>query len=301
MEKKINIAELLKDCPMGMELYCTITDGGVTLEYIELESPYPINVVTKDGFHHKLSKYGEVYSHDLATCVIFPKGKTTWEGFIPPCQFKAGDVIVSEFGNIVLFSHIDSENIIHYHCIIPAYGGFRIEENTSVGVGRYYECVLANEQQKQRMYDKIKCSGYKYNQYTNKLEKLIEPKFKVGDRIVKKNSVCVPISITKVNDEFYYTKTESSVGFFRIQEQDDWELFRGQFDITTLKPFDSKVLVRNANNKTWRPTIFGCYRENKHEPFYVLGGTGWKQCIPYEENKHLLGTTDDCDDYYKTW
>ena len=27
----------------------------------------------------------------------------------------------------------------------------------------------------------------------------------------------------------------------------------------------------------------------------------WKQCIPYEGNEHLLGTTDDCDDFYKNW
>ena len=26
-----------------------------------------------------------------------------------------------------------------------------------------------------------------------------------------------------------------------------------------------------------------------------------QQCIPYEGNQHLLGKTDDCDEYYKTW
>lgn len=25
------------------------------------------------------------------------------------------------------------------------------------------------------------------------------------------------------------------------------------------------------------------------------------QCIPYEGNEHLLGKTDDCDEFYKTW
>jgi hypothetical protein len=69
---------------------------------------------------------------------------------------------------------------VYYHCIIPTYGSFRIEENTNTGVGRYDECVLANEQQRQRMYDKIKCSGYKYNRSINKLEK-IDQKFKDGD------------------------------------------------------------------------------------------------------------------------
>lgn len=26
-----------------------------------------------------------------------------------------------------------------------------------------------------------------------------------------------------------------------------------------------------------------------------------KQCIPYKGNEHLLGTTNDCNDFYKTW
>ena len=96
-------------------------------------------------------------------------------------KFKPGDVLVSDLGNMVLLSHIDSENIVHYHCIITTYNSFRIEENTAVGVGKCRDCVLANEQQRQRMYDKIKSSGYEYNQTTNKLEKMDEPGFKDGD------------------------------------------------------------------------------------------------------------------------
>lgn len=30
-----------------------------------------------------------------------------------------------------------------------------------------------------------------------------------------------------------------------------------------------------------------------------MGYNKYKQCIPYEGNEHLLGTTDGCDDYYK--
>ena len=31
----------------------------------------------------------------------------------------------------------------------------------------------------------------------------------------------------------------------------------------------------------------------------IMGYNKYKQCIPYEGNEHLLGTTDGCDDYYK--
>ena len=33
-------------------------------------------------------------------CVIFPKGKTTWEGFVPPCKFKDGDILTTNLGSV---------------------------------------------------------------------------------------------------------------------------------------------------------------------------------------------------------
>lgn len=54
-------------------------------------------------------------------------------------------------------------------------------------------------------------------------------------------------------------------------------------------PFD-KVLVRDDNNKKWIPGFFW----SKGEEFYgIIGGTYWKQCVPYEGNEHLLGSSND--------
>lgn len=74
-----------------------------------------------------------------------------------------------------------------------------------------------------------------------------------------------------------------------------------KFDISTLKAYD-KVLVRDDNNSAWINTFFGFYDTvtNKKYPF-IAGGVNWTQCIPYEVNKHLLGTNNDCDEYYKNW
>jgi hypothetical protein len=83
-----------------------------------------------------------------------------------------------------------------------------------------------------------------------------------------------------------------------IKEQDNYELVPEKFDISTLVPFESRVLVRQKKDEIWRPAIFGCY--NGHF-YYVLGDVYWKYCIPYEGNEHLCGKTDDCDEYYKTW
>ena len=73
-------------------------------------------------------------------------------------------------------------------------------------------------------------------------------------------------------------------------------LEKTKFDITTLKPFD-KVLMRSSNAREWDATLFSHYRNNK---FYGCGMC-CDQCIPYEGNEHLLGTTNDCDDFYINW
>ena len=46
--------------------------------------------------------------------------------------------------------------------------------------------------------------------------------------------------------------------------------------------------------------MFSTYSDNYNTKFHCIG-TYYNQCIPYEGNEHLLGTTNDCDDFYKTW
>ena len=65
-----------------------------------------------------------------------------------------------------------------------------------------------------------------------------------------------------------------------------------------------KVLVRLTNDCVWMPKFFSYYDTNpkiKYYPFVIIDNIGYPQCIPYEDNKHLLGTTNDCNDYYKIW
>lgn len=58
-----------------------------------------------------------------------------------------------------------------------------------------------------------------------------------------------------------------------------------------LKPFD-KVLVRDKNTKVWVTDIFEKYEDSISEFCYKCMTSLWKQCIPYEGNEHLLGTTE---------
>ena len=92
---------------------------------------------------------------------------------------------------------------------------------------------------------------------------------------------------------------------FPSKDQRDWSKFERfwdkpkveKFDPKTLKPFD-KVLVRNCQENDWRVEIFGCITEANE----CLCTAYWNICIPYnEETKHLLGTREDCPEYYKWW
>ena len=56
-----------------------------------------------------------------------------------------------------------------------------------------------------------------------------------------------------------------------------------------LKPFD-RVLVRDDEGTKWDLSFYGY--EGDDGEFYVCDGSPWYQCIPYDGNEHLLGTTD---------
>lgn len=300
--EKINLVELLKDCPRGMELNCTSYDN-VSFDKIsdDKKAPYPIfcYITDEEGNRSGISftENGCESKRYGAKCIIFPKGKNNWEDFVPPCKFKAGDVLVSEAGNIVLFSHIDSENVVYFHCIIPTYSNnLRIEKNTNFGVGRYYDCVLANEQQRQVMYDRIKRSGYKYNQNTNKLEKLIKPKFKIGDKIVNDGYVVEIIEVDIEGEVYGYKSEVGGNGGLLFIDQDEWELVPDKFDVTTLKPYD-KVLVRDSIFGRWKIEFFEKFDKGLKFPFICMNGK-YSICIPYNGNEYLHDTINPCSDYY---
>lgn len=76
-----------------------------------------------------------------------------------------------------------------------------------------------------------------------------------------------------------------------------------KFDISTLKPFD-KVLVRHLNDNVWVASFFSHYEKDLKfgcYPFVTTSLKSFPKCIPYEGNEYLLGTTYDCEEFYKTW
>ena len=89
---------------------------------------------------------------------------------------------------------------------------------------------------------------------------------------------------------------------FPSKDQRDWSKFERfwdrKFDLNTLEPFD-KVLVRNRKTEIWLTDMFTFHID---EPVAKCITGAYIQCIPYnEDTKYLLGTTNDCPEYYKWW
>ena len=92
---------------------------------------------------------------------------------------------------------------------------------------------------------------------------------------------------------------------FPSKDQRDWSKFERfwdkpkveRFDPKTLQPFD-KVLMRTNERSIWEPDFFG-YKDGN---WIMCVTTGNVECIPYnDETKHLLGTKEDCPEFYKWW
>ena len=289
--ERINIAKLLKDCPKGMELDCTMFDGTVILESINIGDSYPISIRLSNGNLEYLTKTGGFIHEDLAKCVIFPKGKTTWEGFQRP--YINGDIVYTIGGSIAILGEKNGEYFNSY-C-----GLFFYESNFDFN-GVVLPERLATEEEKEQLFRVIENNGYKWNAETKTLEKLIEPKFKVGDRIRNKTHIRQGNEVTEIKDTHYILDDELALPFI---SQDDYELVPNKFDINTLKPFD-KVLVRHNDDNKWCGSFFSYIDEDFHShcyKFVTVAGKSYPKMIPYEGNEHLLGKKDDCDEYFKTW
>ena len=104
----------------------------------------------------------------------------------------------------------------------------------------------------------------------------------------------------------YIESFDGECTIFPSKTQRDWAKFERfwdkpkveRFDPKTLKPFD-KVLVRDEDCY-WTADLFSHIDDSIGK--VCCSVFLWKECIPYnEETKHLVGTTDDCPEFYKWW
>lgn len=96
---------------------------------------------------------------------------------------------------------------------------------------------------------------------------------------------------------------------FPSKDQRDWSKFERfwdkpkveKFDPKTLQHFD-KIIVRDGIHDIWTCTLFSYFDDLNDDLKVITVGSLYRYCIPFnKETKHLIGTSNDCPEYYKWW
>lgn len=132
-----------------------------------------------------------------------------------------------------------------------------------------------------------------------------------GDMVLKEIDNNIPMIVLTVNgfnditlfpNGTVYDLKDSECVLFPSKYQRDWSKFKvsvKRFNPKEFKPFDKVLIKHNYEDERWVCNFFSDILSNGE--VHCIGVTVY-ECIPYnDETKHLLGTKDDCPEYYKWW
>lgn len=307
MEAKINIADILKDKPVGLKFYSN-TFGYISFNGVHKDKVY---FFSEDTNAHSVKPNGKMY--DGGECIIFPsKEMRDWEKF----SWKKGDVLISDCGFMCIFKEWASDDYTKFNgCYFDGMPNTETAKYSKVDNNITYGYIRDIEN---------RCGG-KLNLETLEIEK--QTKFKDGDIVCISGIGYLTYGIVKNIDnsskklEYYVlndmstlkfedwlsfedkhilpiTETQQIILFDALaKEGKRWDSEKKQIvglkpKFDELKPFD-KVLVRDSESDKWRANLFGYIDKDE---YYHCVYANWVYCIPYAGNEHLLGTTKDVED-----
>jgi hypothetical protein len=304
MKEKINIADILKDKPVGLKFYSN-TFGYISFNGVHKDKVY---FFSEDTNAHSVKPNGKMY--DGGECIIFPsKEMRDWEKF----SWKKGDVLISDCGFMCIFKEWASDDYTKFNgCYFDGMPNTETAKYSKVDNNIAYGYIRDIEN---------RCGG-KLNLETLEIEK--QTKFKDGDIVCISGMWYLAYGIVKSIDnsskklEYYVlndmstlkfedwlsfedkhiqpiTETQQIILFDALEKEGKaWDAEKKQIvDIKKehqFKPFE-KVLVRDSIDDVWRASFFSHIKENDGR--YVTTCVTWKFCIPYIGNESLLGTTKD--------
>lgn len=252
----------------------------------EKEKKELFDVIKKEGYEWDAEK------KELKPLQLFKDGDILY------IDCNDGDDDYEEYQYIFILKEINGDEI-HCYCYVDIAGENERFETCWLTTMKYTP-RFASLIEKEKLFDTIKSRGYKWNDKEKKLEKLIVPKFKVGDTIRSKNGLQT-YKITGVTSEYYSSKIQGNdcVAVLPIKDQDDFILVPNKFDYKTLQHFD-KVLVRYDDDTPWCTDFFSYYDDEMRA--VCTGEVHYEHCIPYnEDTKHLVGKLKDAPEFYKYW
>ena len=320
MEEKINIAKILKDKPEGTKLW-TDMFGEVTLYVV---------TNTCDAFqvkHHNkepwFDKDGKLCKEGVL-CIYPSKSMRDWEKF----AWKKGDVLAGAFGASCIFDKWANDDYTRFDAkfVTPKSRGttFEVEDwckiTNEACIRQYIRDIeednggklnlttleIENNQPEFKDGDIIKMTWDKYSaivifwEYSNFGKGLDSHVFfNIKTKIIEYN-----IHGHTLQDMIlrFATEEEKLQLFDALAKKGKaWDAEKKMIvnlkPKVEFKPFD-KVLVRNTDTEEWFPGFFEKFDSTWNYPYHIMNRRSmtdfaFKQCIPYEGNEHLLGTTKD--------
>ena len=321
MEKKINIAEILKNKPEGTKLW-TDMFGSVML-YVVTDACDAFQV----KHHNKepwFDKDGKLYKEGVL-CIYPSKSMRDWEKF----SWKKGDVLISDCGFMCIFKEWASDDYTKFNgCYFDGMPNTETAKYSKLDNNIAYGYIRDIEN---------KCGG-KLNLETLEIEKQNE--FKDGDIVTMHKKYCDIVFIfnrLRTEGSFYY------YAFHALQTNNTgvidchttlpcaWTFFEGKMNFATdsekqqlfealakegkhwdaekkqivdlkpkyeFKPMDLCLMkyIGKYNNRGWELCQYA-YTEHRvsssgeqRDFYHAVGGEIYAECIPYKGNEHLLGT-----------
>lgn len=322
MGNKINVAEILKDKSQGTKLYDLLRNIDVELDkvhttdvgtYIECTSTNEVGSTLLFDY----SKLGTEKCWLEGLRILLPsKNMRDWGKF----AWKKGDVLINSCGFQCIFKEWASDDYTKFNgCYSNSRDGYedvsnaetakfdKLDNNIAYGYVREIERKLGGilnletleiEKPEFKDGDIIKMTWDKYSaivifwEYSNFGKGLDSHVFfNIKTKIIEYN-----IHGHTLQDMIlrFATEEEKQQLFDALAKKGKaWDAEKKMIvDLkkkVELKPFD-KVLVRDNEDDIWEVSLFGY----KDELYYRCdNGIPWIQCIPYDGNEHLLGTTNN--------
>lgn len=319
METEINVAATLKDKPQGVKLYSRIC-GAVELKEV-LDVRKKKSIVVKElnsSNQHRFWYDGKFFR--AGQCVLQPsKEMADWSKF----SWKRGDVLVcKDVNSHIIFEAFNDDTYTTFtgkQNYQATRAGYSYTHTRNIAMTQDFDIEKGDAAQTYINTIEEKLGG-KLNRETLEVEK--QPEFKDGDILsiqedeehyhailIFKGGIDVYVYFDYFHRVLTYgtkiDENEKSISHLATDEEKQqlfsalkkenkaWDADKKMFvDLkpkVELKPFD-KVLVRDNEDDIWEVSLFGY----KDELYYRCdNGIPWIQCIPYDGNEHLLGTTNN--------
>lgn len=323
--KEINIAEILKNKPKGLNLYSPVY-GKVKFEAVHKDKIYFYHDINE----HSVKSNGK--SFDDGEVVIFPsKEMRDWSKF----AWKNGDILVNKDGNAhVIFEGFDDDTYETFNGnnylwknegITMCFGEYEDELPTS-------DFSKANKEDAQKYIHQIeKRLGYKLNLETLEIEKPKKPVFEIGKlyvfdeededgdvtvigELIGKDESTLTFGIQyEIETEKFVTDQTFDLNIslhkeLREATENEVDLFYKHYSICkekekkamskcSFKPFD-KVLVKDNKEDKWKPAFFVKISNTAGLPYNCVSlasgrNSSYKYCIPYEGHENFAFTDYD--------